>query len=114
MSDEATREHECVVVLCTVPSADVGDAIARSLVEAQLAACVNRIGPIRSTYRWDGSVHVDEEHQLVIKTTVEALDRVRAHVLAAHPYEVPELVALEGHVLHAPYGRWLNDAVPAR
>ncbi len=102
---------ECVVVLCTVPSAEVGDALARKLVEARLAACVNRLGPVRSTYRWEGTIHVDEEHQLVIKTSPDALARVRDMVRAEHPYEVPELIALDGVVLDEPYARWLRDQV---
>jgi periplasmic divalent cation tolerance protein len=81
--DEAALD--CVVVLCTVPNADVGDALARGLVEARLAACVNRIGPIHSTYRWKGAVHAEAEHQLLIKTTPEALSGVRDFLAASHP-----------------------------
>ena len=102
---------DCVVVLCTVPNADVGDALARGIVDARLAACVNRIGPIRSTYRWQGEVHAHEEHQLVIKTTADALPGLRDFVAASHPYEVPELVALDGTVLTEPYARWLSEQV---
>ena len=58
-----TAPLECIVVLCTVPNADAGDALARGIVEARLAACVNRIGPMRSVYRWQGEVHAHEEHQ---------------------------------------------------
>lgn len=108
---EGTAELGCAVVLCTVPNADVGDALARGMVDARVAACVNRIGPIRSTYRWEGEVHAHEEHQLVIKTTVEALPRLRDLVRAAHPYEVPELIVLEGTILDEPYARWLRDQV---
>jgi periplasmic divalent cation tolerance protein len=100
-----------VVVLCTVPNADAGDALARGMVEARVAACVNRIGPIRSTYRWEGEVHAHEEHQLVIKTTADALPRLREFVRTSHPYDVPELVALDGAVLLEPYAAWLRDQV---
>ena len=105
---------DCVVVLCTVPNADAGDALARGLVEARLAACVNRIGPIRSVYRWKDEVHAHEEHQLVIKTTAEALPGLRDFVAASHPYEVPELVAIEGHCLTEPYAAWLRAQVGAQ
>jgi periplasmic divalent cation tolerance protein len=101
----------CVVILCTVPSAEVGDALARKLVEARHAACVNRLGPLRSTYRWQGAIHVDEEHQLLIKTTREAVDRVRDLVRSEHPYEVPELIALDADVLTEPYAAWLRAQV---
>lgn len=102
---------DCVVVLCTVPNADVGDALARGLVEARLAACVNRIGPIHSTYRWKGAVHAEAEHQLIIKTTREALAGVREFLASSHPYEVPELIALEATILGEPYARWLREQV---
>jgi periplasmic divalent cation tolerance protein len=108
---EAEPDLTCAVVLCTVPNADVGDALARGMVDARVAACVNRIGPIRSTYRWDGEVHAHEEHQLVIKTTADALPQLRELVRAAHPYEVPELIVLEGTILDAPYARWLRGQV---
>jgi len=106
-----TATVECVVVLCTVPNADAGDALARGIVEARLAACVNRIGPMRSVYRWQGGVHAHEEHQLVVKTTSEALSALRDFILASHPYEVPELVVLEGTALSEPYARWLHEQV---
>jgi periplasmic divalent cation tolerance protein len=107
--DEPTLD--CVVILCTVPNADVGDALARGLVEARLAACVNRIGPIHSTYRWKGAVHAEAEHQLLIKTTPEALAGVRDFLASSHPYDVPELIALEATILSEPYARWLRDQV---
>jgi periplasmic divalent cation tolerance protein len=107
--DDETRE--CVVVLCTVPNADVGDALARGLVEGRHAACVNRIGPMHSTYRWKGEVHAEAEHQLFIKTTREALDGVREFLATSHPYEVPELVALDAVVLSQPYARWLREQI---
>jgi periplasmic divalent cation tolerance protein len=101
----------CVLVLCTTPSAEVGDALARGLVEGRLAACVNRIGPVHSTYRWNGSVQHEAEHQLLIKTTREALAGVRNFIAARHPYQVPELVALDAEVLDEAYGRWLREQI---
>jgi len=101
----------CVVVLCTVPNADAGDALARGMVEARLAACVNRIGPMRSTYRWQDEVHAHEEHQPVLKTTADALPPPPHFVPSAHPYEVPELIALEGQILGEAYASWLRGQV---
>ncbi len=106
-----TAPLECVVVLCTVPNADAGDALARGIVEARLAACVNRIGPMRSVYRWQGEVHAHEEHQLVVKTTSAALPALRDFILASHPYDVPELLVVEGTALSEPYARWLQEQV---
>jgi len=86
--------HDAVVVLCTVPDDALGAALAKALVERKLAACVARLGPIRSTYAWNGEVKEDSEIQLVIKTHRDRLDDLERYVRAHHPYEVPELLAL--------------------
>lgn len=88
----ATKDH--VLVLCTVPDDAVGEKLARGLVEARLAACVNRIPGVRSTYVWEGETKDDAEVQLLIKTHKDRLEGVTAFVEANHPYEVPELVAI--------------------
>lgn len=83
-----------IIVFCTCPNADSASALARSLVEARLAACVNRLDGVTSTYRWEGEIQEDSEVLLLIKTHRERLQAVREHVLAEHPYELPELVAV--------------------
>lgn len=83
-----------LVVLCTVPSAEVGAQLARGIVEEQLAACVNIIPAVRSIYRWQGAVHDDAEAQLVIKTRASRWDALLAWVRSHHSYEEPELIAL--------------------
>lgn len=65
------------------------------LVEERLAACVNRLPGVLSTYRWQGEIHDDSEVLLVIKTTRERFDVLRDRLVELHPYKVPELVALE-------------------
>ncbi len=104
-------DQGAIVLLCTTPTSEVARELARRLVEARAAACVNVIGPIRSIYRWEGAIHDEEEHQLVVKTTPAALERARAVVLAHHPYEVPELVVLEATIAHEAYARWLEGEV---
>jgi periplasmic divalent cation tolerance protein len=84
-----------LVVLCTCPDDVVAAAIARSVVEERLAACVNRIPGVRSTYAWQGAVHEDAEVLLLIKTEASRFDALRERVLALHPYELPELIAVE-------------------
>ena len=79
------------VVFVTAP-ADHAERLARGLVEAGLAACVQRSTVVRSTYVWDGVVHEDDEVQLVIKTATAAA--ARDWIVAHHPYEVPQVVAV--------------------
>jgi periplasmic divalent cation tolerance protein len=99
------------VVCTTVPSVEVAERVARALVEEQLAACVQRVGPITSTYRWKGAVTTDEEFQLSIKTTPEHIEALVARLLTLHPYEVPEVLVLDARAPHAPYRAWLEASV---
>lgn len=88
-------EPDFVLVLTTLPSDRAGaDAFARTLVEERLAACVNITGEIQSVYRWQGRIEQDQERQIVIKTSRDSLDRLRARVHELHPYEVPEFIVL--------------------
>jgi periplasmic divalent cation tolerance protein len=85
---------EVVVVLVTVPDADCGERLARTFVERRLAACVNRLGPLRSIYRFDGKVESAEEHLLVIKPSRARVDALRDAVVELHPYGVPEFAVI--------------------
>ncbi len=97
---------EAIVVLITAPP-DRAPELARSLVEARLAACVAEL-PIRSTYRWKDAIEVGAEVQLVLKTTHDRFAAIEAHLATHHPYEVPELVALRVADVGAPYLAWLR------
>lgn len=83
------------VVLCNFPDGDAAARAARTLVEERLAACVNILtGGVRSIYRWQGQVMDEAEVTCLIKTTPARLGALRARLLALHPYQVPEIVAL--------------------
>lgn len=97
-----------LLCLSTCPDDATAAAIARVLVEERLAACVNRVSGVASTYRWQGAIRDEGEILLLIKTTRERFDALRARLIALHPYEVPELVAFEIAAGHAPYLDWLR------
>jgi len=88
------------VVLVTVPAGEgdekgkVGALLAKTLVEERLAACVNRIPNLTSTYRWKEKVEVDAEELLLIKTSARHIDRLTARVRELHPNDLPEVIAL--------------------
>lgn len=94
--------------LSTCPDPATAAAIAGALVDESLAACVNQLPGVRSTYCWQGAVQTDEEVLLLIKTTAGRLDALKARLLALHPYELPELVALPVIDGHAPYLDWVR------
>jgi periplasmic divalent cation tolerance protein len=96
------------IVFSTCPDTTTAARLAQTLVDERLAACVNVIGGIASTYRWNDEVHVDDEVLLVIKTTADRLDAMQARLLGLHPYEVPEVLAIEPTAGAAPYLAWLE------
>jgi periplasmic divalent cation tolerance protein len=83
-----------LLVLTNLPDRAAAERIADALIEQRLAACVNILAPCRSVYRWKGAVQHDEEHPLLVKTTSERYAALEAALRAAHPYELPEIVAL--------------------
>jgi periplasmic divalent cation tolerance protein len=81
------------LVLCNTP-ADLSEQMARVLVEEGLAACVNVVPGVKSVYRWEGKVCVDEENTLLIKTTKSALELLTKRIVELHTYDLPEVIAL--------------------
>ncbi len=77
---------DSVIILTTAPSADVAHQLAHALVDQRLAACVNVVGPVTSTYRWNDSVQQDSEFQLVVKTARSRIEDVRNAVRRGLPY----------------------------
>lgn len=83
-----------LLVLTNLPDRAAAEKLADALVAQQVAACVNILAPCRSVYRWKGAVQHDEEHPLLIKTTQERYPALEAAIRAAHPYELPEIIAV--------------------
>ncbi|MEC4804120.1 MAG: divalent-cation tolerance protein CutA [Jaaginema sp. PMC 1079.18] len=98
------------VVLVTVPTQDEGEAIAKELLEAQLAACIS-MTEIRSIYRWEGEVCSDLEWQLIIKTNLSVFSVLEAKIQELHSYEVPEIIALPITVGSQSYLNWIGENV---
>lgn len=83
------------LVYCSCPDAEVARALARAAVEARLAACATALPGAESTYRWDGAVEQAGEVLLMLKTTASALPGLQALLQSRHPYELPEIIAVE-------------------
>ncbi|MFD0740056.1 divalent-cation tolerance protein CutA [Lysobacter koreensis] len=98
-----------LLVQCSVPDADTADAVAQALVGERLAACVQRLPGVQSTYRWQGRVERNDEVVLLIKTTTQRLAALIARVQALHPYELPEVIAVEASGGFAPYLDWVDE-----
>jgi periplasmic divalent cation tolerance protein len=99
------------VVLVTVPSEEVGAALARTLVEERLIACANVLPQLRSIYRWGDSVHDEREVLLLLKTAARNFEALRQRIVSLHPYDVPEVISLELTEGHRPYLDWVLSSV---
>lgn len=93
--------------LCTCPDRAGAEAIAQALVEERLAACVNLLSGVTSIYRWEGRIERAEEVQLLIKTTAPRLPALTERLRALHPYDLPELIALEAVGGLSEYLNWI-------
>ncbi|NIP36292.1 MAG: divalent cation tolerance protein CutA, partial [Thermoplasmata archaeon] len=82
------------IAMSTAPSREVAMALAKALVDRRLAACVNVV-PCSSVYRWEGEVQEEEEFLMIIKTRRTYIDDIRDLLEKEHPYDLPELVAME-------------------
>ena len=98
-------------MLTTVAAEADAAALARTLVDERLAACVNILASMTSVYRWKGQVEQDREQQIVIKTTSERLAALEARVRQLHSYELPEFLVLSAEGGSAAYLAWVEDAV---
>ena len=99
------------LVLTTCGSREIADRLALALVEQRLAACVNVIQGVRSTYRWAGRIEQADEFVLMIKTAGEKLAAIEATIRAVSGYELPELVAVEIAGGSADYLDWVAAAL---
>ena len=98
-----------LLVITNCPDEAVANAIALALVEAKLAACVNILPRVQSIYRWQGQVESASEIALFIKSTAAAYPALEAQIRALHPYEVPEIIALDIAQGLPAYLNWLAE-----
>jgi periplasmic divalent cation tolerance protein len=102
---------DAVVVLVTTPSAEKAAEIARAVVGEKLAACGNVVPGLRSIYRWEGRVQEDAEALLVLKTQRRRFGELRDRILALHPYDVPEVIALPIEAGSDAYLDWIAQSM---
>lgn len=108
--DIENAKSEFILVICNVPDKTVANSIAKQLVAARNAACVNILSGVQSIYVWDGQVCSDEEFTLFIKTTMQKYAELEKVVLELHPYEVPELIAIPIHFGSQKYLEWVKGS----
>jgi periplasmic divalent cation tolerance protein len=102
---------EYIQVVTTTDHREDAELIARELVEERLAACVQVIGPISSTYRWRGEIQTAQEWQCWVKSRRDLYAQIEEAIRRLHPYEVPEILAVPVLAGSASYLAWLDGEV---
>ena len=100
-----------LVCFCTCPGRSVADGLAEALVAEGLAACVNVVPGLHSVYRWQGAIERSDETLLLIKTTQAGLPALSSRIVELHPYELPEIVAVEVAGGLSAYLDWVAEQV---
>ncbi|MGD1918990.1 MAG: divalent-cation tolerance protein CutA [Pleurocapsa sp.] len=98
------------IVLVTVGSLEQGEKIAKAILTAKLAACINMF-PINSWYWWEGEINSSREHQLIIKTNVHKFSELADKIKTLHDYEVPEIIAIPITTGSKSYLDWLGKSL---
>lgn len=101
-----------LAVVTTVATREQAQALARALIDARLAACV-QISAIESVYRWEGQVQQEPEYRVLAKTVAACWPAIEAAIRARHPYELPQIVAFALDPVHAPYADWVASQCAA-
>ena len=111
MDDNQHAPCAHISIATTTDNHESARAIARALVEARLAACVQLSAPIESVYRWQGSVETATEWRLTIKTRADRFANVASAIRKLHPYSVPQILATPVVAGNADYLAWLDESL---
>lgn len=99
------------IVLCTCPDPETADRLAAAAVDRRQAACVNIVPGLTSVFRWEGRVEREAEVLLVIKTTAAGYPALERTLCELHPYELPEVVAVDIETGLSGFLRWMDESV---
>ena len=99
------------IVLCTCPSMESAKEIATYLIQQKYAACINIIPNVVSIYRWQDTIEHSEEIQLLIKTESVKFNIVCSEINRLHPYDTPEVIALNIQQGDAHYLNWIKESL---
>jgi len=100
-------KEEPVFVYTTWPNAERAEAAGRTLVEGELAACVNILPGMRSVYRWKGAIEVADEAVMIVKTLRSRVEALTIEIVERHPYDTPAIVVLPTAGGYAAYLDWI-------
>jgi periplasmic divalent cation tolerance protein len=105
----SNNPSDVLIVFCTCPDSATARRLARQAVDRSLAACANLLPGVESIYRWQGQVESAEEILLLFKCQRPGFDALRAFLTENHPYEVPEVIAVEIGAGNREYLDWVRE-----
>ena len=97
------------IAFVTCPDVNTARTLARSILEARLAACVNILSGVESLYHWKGKIEESSEFLLLIKSDTKQLGALEEFILREHPYDVPEFLCVESSKVSKSYEAWVNE-----
>jgi len=103
--------EEYIQVVTAIEKREDAEKIAKALVEKRLAAGVQILGPIVSTYWWKGTIERAEEWLCIIKSKKKLYEELEKSIKEIHPYETPEIFALPVVAGSKEYLKWLSNEV---
>jgi periplasmic divalent cation tolerance protein len=103
-----------IVVVTTFPTRNDAEYAAAAVVDERLVACAQVVGPVASTYRWEGKIESAVEWTCTFKTRRDQYDAIEALLRKMHPYDVPEILAFEVVEADARYLRWIDDSLAGK
>src|SRR5688500_10178880 len=98
-----------LIVLTTTPTLEEAEKLANGAISKKLAACAQILPKMTSVYFWEGKIHKEDEHLLLIKTLPEKYKELEAFINENHSYDVPEIVAIESSNVFSKYREWLEN-----
>jgi periplasmic divalent cation tolerance protein len=101
---------ELLLVMTSLPDMEAAKALARRLIDVNLAACVQLQPSVQSIYRWEGRVCEEQEVVLLVKTTAAQWPAISAFIKQNHPYDVPEIIALPIERGLPDYLQWITSS----
>ena len=115
MSQNPSLNHnKLLVVVTSLPNTETAKNLARALVDARMAACVQLMGGIQSIYRWEGKICEEQEVLLSAKTTDSKWSEISAFIQSTHPYDLPEILAFSPEQYEKQYGKWVESEVNSK
>ena len=105
-------KHSYVIVLTTTDSEEIANRIIKTLLEENLAACIQQY-PVKSSYRWEGKIVHDKEILLQIKSKEALVSQIEEKILSLHNYEIPEILTIPVTDGYEAYLKWIDSETKA-